>query len=109
MIDIFANRLKKLRNEKGISQEHLAYHMDVSRSTVANWECGTRYPAPGTIRNLALFFNVSSDYICGRTAERRNIVISPMNGMNLTRLNVNGLRMLAEYYRLLVNDDKYKA
>ena len=40
----FAGALKKLREEKGLSQRELAEKMYVTRSTVVRWEKGSRLP-----------------------------------------------------------------
>ena len=40
----FAERLRKLRTEKGLSQQQLAMKMMVDRSSIARWENGTRSP-----------------------------------------------------------------
>ena len=42
--EAFGNRLKFLRELRGITQQQLADQMSVSRSTVANWETGNRLP-----------------------------------------------------------------
>ena len=49
----FANTLKNLRTEKGLSQRELADQMYVTRSTVARWENGSRLPSAVMIRRLA--------------------------------------------------------
>ena len=49
----FANKLKKLRTGKGISQQQLADMMVVSRSAVSMWELGTRLPDVSMILRLA--------------------------------------------------------
>ena len=49
----FANKLKKLRTGKGISQQQLADMMVVSRSAVSMWELGTRLPDINMILRLA--------------------------------------------------------
>ena len=41
---LFAETLKKLRTEKGLSQRDLAERLYVERSTVARWENGSRLP-----------------------------------------------------------------
>ena len=49
---LFAETLKKLRTNKGLSQRELAMRMYVTRSTVARWENGSRLPdddAPNVI------------------------------------------------------------
>ena len=49
----FANKLKELRNGKGISQQQLADMLVVSRSAVSMWELGTRLPDVSMILRLA--------------------------------------------------------
>ena len=44
MNTLFAKILRKLRNEKGLSQRELAEQVYVTRSTVARWENGSRLP-----------------------------------------------------------------
>ena len=36
----FGNKLYELRKEKGLSQEELANHLEVTRQTVSKWELG---------------------------------------------------------------------
>lgn len=105
----FARRLKLLRNERHISQEKLADSVCVCRSAVANWENGLRAPSLPVFRKLALYFNVSTDYLSGRSEKRNNIVAFPTSKMDLSALNSDGLDMLFEYYRFLANDPKYRS
>ena len=56
----FANKLKKLRTDKGISQQQLADMMVVSRSAVSMWELGTRLPDVSMILRLADCLGVES-------------------------------------------------
>jgi len=41
---LFAETLKKIRTNKGLSQRELAERIYVTRSTVARWESGSRLP-----------------------------------------------------------------
>ena len=50
---LFAEILKKLRTEKGLSQQGLAKRMYVNRSTVARWENGSRLPDAVMISRLS--------------------------------------------------------
>lgn len=66
-------RSKKMANGKKISQEELAKIMEVSRSTVAMWEIDASVPDIETLKKLADFFNVSTDYLLGRDLEVNNL------------------------------------
>lgn len=61
------NRLKFLRNEKGENLEKIAKYLDVSIQTVSNYENEKREMTPETIIKLAEYFNVSTDYLLGKS------------------------------------------
>ena len=50
---LFANTLKKLRTEKGLSQQELADRLYVTRSAIARWENGSRLPDTAMISKIA--------------------------------------------------------
>lgn len=54
----FANTLKRIRTEKGLSQKALADKMFVTQSTVARWESGTRLPDAVMTNRLATILGV---------------------------------------------------
>lgn len=62
MVD-FGARLKKLRQQKGITQEILAAELGVSKSVISYYEMQTRYPSPHVIKKLSAIFHVSADYL----------------------------------------------
>lgn len=51
--ETFGNKIKELRESKGITQTQLADRMKVSRSTIANWEVGNRLPDLSMLARLA--------------------------------------------------------
>lgn len=53
MNTLFADTMKKLRTEKGLSQRELAERIFVTRSAVARWENGNRLPDAAMITRLA--------------------------------------------------------
>lgn len=66
----FSKNLKKLRNEKGITQDDIAKIINTSRSCISNYESGNREPDNETILIIADYFNVSVDFLLGRSAVR---------------------------------------
>ena len=61
----FGERLKALRQEKNLSQPELAKALGVSKGIISLWECNLREPLLSNIKNLALYFEVTSDYLIG--------------------------------------------
>lgn len=61
------NRLKMLRMEKEESLQEIAKYLNVTIQTVSNYENGKREMNPDTIVRLAEYYNVSTDYLLGRS------------------------------------------
>jgi len=64
---LFAQRLKQLRAEKGITQIQLAEMLEVSKGTVAMWETDQRKPSWEILFQLSDIFDRRIDYILGHT------------------------------------------
>lgn len=63
--EMFGYKLRKLRNEKGISQQTLSNELQISKAALSYYENGQRVPDIDTLKKVAVFFNVSSDYLLG--------------------------------------------
>lgn len=60
---MLGDKIKELRNKKGIYQQDLADALSVSKSTVAMWETNKREPDLEMIKKIADYFNISTDYL----------------------------------------------
>ena len=65
MKNIFCERLKELRIEKGLGQIELANAISVSKGIIRLWENGLREPKLSNLIVLAQYFQVSIDYLVG--------------------------------------------
>ena len=65
-------RLKQIREEKGLSQNELAKKINMTQQRISSYEKGIREPDIETLKILADFFNVSIDYLLGKTDKRNN-------------------------------------
>ena len=59
-------KIKQLRNSKGLTQKELAPLINTTRETLANWEVNRATPDIETIKSIADFFCVSVDYLLDR-------------------------------------------
>ena len=75
----FAKRLKKLREQKRLNQTELANLLKVSNGSISKWERGDRQPDYETLENIADTFNVTIDYLLGRSDSKQEFNESQMN------------------------------
>lgn len=66
---LFAETLKKLRTEKGLSQREMAEQVYVTRPTVARWESGSRLPDAIMIARLSRCLGIDAGTLLSLAAE----------------------------------------
>ena len=64
--ELFAERLKHLRSERGLTQAKLAELLGSKPRTMKNWEGGVNIPPVEILCKIADYFVVSLDYLVGR-------------------------------------------
>lgn len=80
-----SRKLKELREEKGYLQKFVANKIGVRSNTLSGYENGTRSPDPEMILKLAELYDVSTDYLLGRT-DNSNSKIDEDIDVELTEL-----------------------
>lgn len=68
--------LRALRTEKNMTQADVANALEIDRSTYTKYESGKSKPDSIMLQKIANLFNVSTDYLLGRTNERQNYNIN---------------------------------
>ncbi len=66
----FSSRLKALRKKRNINQAVLAKMLGYGYTAIANYESGRNEPSLGDLCRIADFFDVSVDYLLGRTDDQ---------------------------------------
>ena len=64
MVD-FGERLRVLRQAKGLTQKQLALQLGLSKSVVSSYENGFRYPSFDVLIKIASVFSTTTDYLLG--------------------------------------------
>ena len=67
MILTLNENIKRLRLARGLNQVEFAKAMGVSKQCVSNWENDNVMPSIEMLVKIANFFNVTTDYVLGRT------------------------------------------
>lgn len=74
----FGEKIKQLREEKGMTQQSLAEKLYVTRQAVSRWECGARYPDLLTAKKIAQILDVSVDELLSGEKLEENIEKEPI-------------------------------
>jgi transcriptional regulator with XRE-family HTH domain len=71
---ILGQRLKQLRKQRGLSQQEVANRLKINRVTYSQYEVNRRQPDYETLNKIADFYQVSLDYLVGRTDDPQGTV-----------------------------------
>ncbi len=100
---LFGERLKLLREEKNITQIELGQALNISNRVIAYYESNDRFPREqSTLINIANYFDVSLDWLLGRTDIRSfkpdgsNILC-----VDLEELSSDDINKINEYISML--------
>ena len=94
--------IRRLRADRGLTQEALASALHVTAQTVSKWECGTSFPDVQLLPEIAVFFGVSIDRLFAMTPEQElerlenHIAGSGLLSESETRRIEQQLRAIAE-------------
>lgn len=73
---MFGKRLRYLRQQKGLKQKELSKILELSERAVGNYETDYRFPSQDILNKIADYFEVSIDYLLGRTDDPSAFVLS---------------------------------
>ena len=103
----FATRLKALRERSKLNQGQLAKKLGISRGSISFYENGDRIPDIETFDIICDFFNVSYDYLLGKSdLEENNIEVKAIKEYtHLTEYNIQTLHQYDKDYLIDVLND----
>lgn len=102
----FSRTLSLLRQEKGISQRVAAGDLGISQALLSHYENGIREPGLAFVTRACDYYNVSADFLLGRTLSRDGATIAPEELYDASEDKDNLLRgsvMATLNKKLLVN------
>lgn len=90
-----AERIKELREANGLTQNGMARKLSVTRSTVNAWEMGTNKPSIDKLADIADLFQVTTDFLIGRSSEQTiDVTRLDHEGIEVTRRLLNYMQSL---------------
>ena len=106
------NRIKELRESKGMTQVRLSIELEVSQETVSAYEKGKHYPSVEVLIKLSEIFDASTDYILGlsdvkKLIDTSNCAPEELNILSTYRsLSLNGKALAQAYIQGLCDNAK---
>ncbi|WP_313164675.1 helix-turn-helix transcriptional regulator [Sedimentibacter sp.] len=92
--------IRKLRIEKGITQNELSNYLGLTPKMISFYELSERFPPYDIINKLADYFNVSTDYLLGRSD-----IKNPEKLLSdYSNLSTDDLKVLEECIELKIKD-----
>lgn len=97
------NRIKQLREEKGITQSELGKVLNVEHSAISKYEKEIVPLQDSTIKKLCEYFDVSSDYLLGRSEVRnyKNVIKEVERKINTDPLYANLEKLSGEKRKII--------
>ena len=89
----FSDRIKSLRLQHNLTQNDLAEKIKVNKQTISQYERGVRRPDFDTLNELCDFFNVSSDFLLGKS----DVTVRLLDMDSLSLLSDNDRISLGKY------------
>lgn len=97
--------LKSLREDNDIKQKPVAAHINKSVQAYSQYELGKRDPDSDTLKDLADFFNVSTDYLLERTPSKKSPLLAERKDnlytMYVGDLSKESIAKVNEYIHML--------
>lgn len=75
--NLLSEKITKLRKGKKLTQQQVAKSLDLTRSAYSQYELGTRTPDHDILNKMADFYDVSIDYLLGRTDNPGQVLSEP--------------------------------
>lgn len=106
-MNTFGKRVKRLRIKKGLTQEALAKKFLLNKSSVSRYERGQQLPEIDVLTKLADFFDVSTDYLLGRTDDPNAALITGSDvPKELRDLGIKEVGVLKEFKESGLEEDE---
>ena len=96
----FGEILKKIREEKSLSQQELARKLEVAQSTIAMWEASQRTPKLGELKRLARILNITINRLLGQPKDRKLEIVKDeiyLDGEKISDLDPTDVEGVVEY------------
>ena len=105
----FPRMITLLRKERGLSQKQVALELEVSQALLSHYEKGIRECGLDFVVKMADYYNVSCDYILGRTSKRNVTDTEPRTlNENIEKANIKSNAVSESNKKVIIDFFKIK-
>lgn len=90
-------KIKELRQERNLSLRDLAADLEIAYSSLGKYERGDQQPSFETLIKLADYFNVTTDYLIGRSEGKTPELQTLYEEIRLSEASIDLLKSMAEF------------
>ena len=94
--DSLKEKLKKLREDKGLQPKDVAKILGITRQGYCRYEDGKSDLSTSTLSKLADFYDVSTDYLLGRDEKKLSEDVASMTDNELDKALIQGYMAMTE-------------
>jgi len=107
-MELFSKKLSDLRKQKGLSQEQLAHELNISQSSISNYEAGVTNPDIDVLKRISDYFQIPISYLF--SDEKLGFYTQENDGGNSgyvinSTLNVVSEKLIELYERIIQEKD----
>lgn len=101
--ETIASRLKEIRSKARLSQADVAKELNMTQATIAQYEMGKNMPSPDVLNWYAKRFDISLDYIFGRSDNPKGSA-----NYDFAKPGTDANKLLREVVKIVVEETKKK-
>lgn len=107
----FGEKLKSLREERGVYQKDLAKYVGVTSTTISYYESGGKKPKMEKLNKIAEYFGVTVDYLIGEEKNTDELMEDFPEGIQLIRrasreLSPKGKAKLVRFMKTFLDEEE---
>lgn len=106
--NMFPQRLRELRKSKKLTMKEFGKKFNLAESTISGYEKGSRKPDLSLIEQFANFFDVSTDYLLGRSDNADSSANVNVNTNIVKNTDDSRPATKEDIERLFANEPKYR-
>ncbi len=93
-MNTIGERIKDLRESKGLSAKELTQILDINQSTYSKLENDKKAIAVAELKKITEFFEVTADYVIGTSKPEEDIILYMKKEKNMLEEDINEVRMI---------------